>query len=116
MSTSEETTSTSPSVEGWVFADAGAMEWQRLGEGIGMKLLAPANGRVIALFKFEAGYVGGTHDHEDPEFSYILEGTMVSNGVLMEAGHAYAAEQGTTHEEFRTDTGCTLVSVFKSPF
>lgn len=30
----------------------------------------------------------------------------------MEAGHAYAAEQGTTHDGFLTDTGCTLVSVF----
>jgi len=39
----------------------------------------------------------------------------VSNGVQMAAGHAYAAEIGTTHSEFRTDSGATLVSVFQIP-
>ena len=98
--------------EGWTFADAGGMEWQEMGPGVAMKMLAGANGRVIAMFKFDAGYVGGTHDHSDAEFSYVLDGSILSNGVLMEAGHAYAAQAGTTHDEFRTDTGATLVSVF----
>ena len=33
----------------------------------------------------------------------------------MTAGHAYAVQAGTTHDDFRTDTGCTLVCVFKIP-
>jgi len=33
----------------------------------------------------------------------------------MTAGHAYAVQAGTTHDDFRTDTGCMLVSVFKVP-
>ncbi len=101
---------------GWTFTDQGAVEWQPLGEGIAMKNMGVATGKMIALFKFDAGYVGGSHEHTtDPEFTYILEGSMVSNGVLMETGHSYAAEMGTTHSEFRTDTGCTLVSVFPVP-
>ena len=84
-----------------------------MGEGVSMKALAAANGKLIATFQFQPGYVGSVHHHEEPEFSYVLEGSVVSQGVLMTAGHAYAAQAGTTHEEFRTDTGCTLVSVFK---
>ena len=98
-----------------MFTDAGAMEWQPLGDKIGMKMLGAADGKVLAMFQFEAGYVGGSHHHEEPEFTYVLSGSVVSNGVLMEAGHAYAAAAGTTHEEFRSDDGCTLVSVFKAP-
>ncbi len=101
--------------EGWTFSDQGAMEWQEMGPGIAMKMLGAANGRVMAMFKFDAGYVGGSHEHGDAEFTYLLDGEMVSNGVQMEAGHAYAAQAGTTHSEFRTDTGATLVSVFQMP-
>ncbi len=100
---------------GWMFADGNAVEWNEMGPGVAMKTLGAADGRLIAMFRFDAGYVGGTHDHADAEFSYVLDGTLVSNGVLMEAGHAYAAEAGTTHSEFRTDTGATLVSVFAAP-
>jgi quercetin dioxygenase-like cupin family protein len=103
------------STEGWTFANSAAIEWNELGPGIAMKMLGGADGRVIAMFRFEPGYVGGVHDHTDAEFTYVLDGSIVSNGVLMEAGHAYAVGEGTTHSEFRTDTGCTLVSVFPMP-
>lgn len=86
-----------------------------MGEGIAMKSLAAAGGKMIATFQFQPGYVGGVHSHDEPEFTYILEGSLVSQGVLMTAGHAYGVEAGTTHDDFRTETGCTLVSVFKIP-
>lgn len=100
---------------GWNFADSGSMPWQPMGEGIAMKTLGMAGGRMIATFQFQPGYEGGVHDHTDAEFTYILEGSLISQGVLMTAGHAYAAEPGTTHDDFRTETGCTLVSVFPVP-
>ncbi len=98
--------------EGWTFADSNAMEWQEMAPGVKMKMMGGADGRVIAMFHFDAGYEGGTHDHTDAEFSYVLDGEIVSNGVTMSAGHAYAAQKGTTHDEFRTERGATLVSVF----
>jgi len=100
---------------GWAFADEAAVEWMAMGPGVAMKSLGGANGRMIALFKFDAGYSGAAHDHTDAEFSYVLDGELISNGVTMSAGHAYAAEAGTTHSEFRTDSGVTLVSVFAVP-
>ena len=61
------------------------------------------------------GGVGGIHHHDEPEFSSVLEGSMLSHGVLMEAGHASGAQAGTTHDGFRTEIGCTLLRVFKVP-
>jgi hypothetical protein len=58
---------------------------------------------------------GSTQRETDAEFTYLLDGEMISNGVQMTAGHAYAAEAGTTHHEFRTDTGGTVISVFPLP-
>ena len=43
----------------------------------------------------------------------MTDGSIVSNGGLMEQGHAYAVGAGTTHSEFRTDDGCTVISVFR---
>lgn len=103
------------STEGWTFADSSALDWKEMGPGVAMKSLGAADGRMLAMFRFDPGYVGGTHDHADAEFTYVLDGSIVSNGVLMEAGHSYSARAGTTHDEFRTDTGCTLVSVFAVP-
>lgn len=80
-----------------------------------MKVLGVADGRMFAMFRFDAGYVGGSHDHADAEFTYVLSGDIVSNGVTMLAGHSYAAEAGTTHSEFRSENGATLVSVFAAP-
>ncbi len=102
-------------ITGWTFADSDQLEWQTMGPGVAMKALGVADGTMIALFRFEAGYVGGSHHHEEPEFTYVLEGDLVSNGVTMHAGHAYAARAGTDHEEFRTDGGALLVSVFMVP-
>ncbi len=105
--------STAP--EGWSFSDSGSMPWQQRGEGVAMKVLGVADGTMIASFQFQPGYVGGVHEHEQAEFTYILEGSLNSQGVMMYPGHAYAVEPGTTHDQFSTETGCTLVSVFKVP-
>ncbi len=80
-----------------------------------MQTLGLAGGRLMAKFRFEAGYEGGSHHHGDAEFTYVLEGDLVSNGVTMQAGHGYAAEPGTDHTEFRSPGGATLLSVFQTP-
>ncbi len=80
-----------------------------------MKVLGVADGTMIASFQFQPGYVDSVHHHEQAEFTYVLEGSLNSQGVMMSRGHTYAAEAGTTHDQFSTETGCTLVSVFKVP-
>ena len=99
--------------EGWTFADSNAMDWQQMGPGVEMKMMGAANGKGLAMFRFEPGYVGNVHQHPDSEFTFVLEGEVISQGVKMLEGHGYAVEGGTTHEEFRTEeSSCTVVSVF----
>ena len=73
-----------------------------------------AGGRLMALFRFDAGYRGDPHEHTDAEFGYILDGEPVCNGVPMTAGCARGGT-ATTHEEFRTDADATILSVFQIP-
>ncbi len=109
-----ETTDPATDTTGWAFGDADEMEWQALSDMVSMKLLGVADGVGIALFKFAPGYAGGTHHHELAEFGYVLEGSVVANGVTLGAGQAYAAQAGTDHHEGGTD-GAVLLSVFKLP-
>ena len=100
---------------GWTFADSNEMEWQSLGPGIEMKMMAAATGQAIGLFRFAPGYRGAAHVHGHAEFSYVLEGELLSTGATLGPGAAYSAERGTSHDDFGTDTGCTIVSVFGLP-
>lgn len=102
-------------ITGWTFTDGGEAPWQEMGPGVEMKSLGMANGRLMAMFRFAPGYVGGAHDHGDAEFTYVLEGDLISNGVEMKAGHGYAAEAGTKHTGFESPSGGTVVSVFQVP-
>ena len=102
-------------ITGWTFTDGGEAPWQEMGPGVEMKSLGMANGRLMAMFRFAPGYVGGAHDHGDAEFTYVLEGDLISNGVEMKAGHGYAAEAGTRHTGFESPSGGTVVSVFQVP-
>ncbi|MEM1333673.1 MAG: cupin domain-containing protein [Actinomycetota bacterium] len=99
---------------GWAFGSADEMEWQQIGEHVSMKLLAIADGKGIGLFKFAPGYAGGVHQHLEAEFGFVLEGSVVANGVTLGAGQAYAAQPGTEHHESPCD-GATLLSVFTLP-
>lgn len=61
-----------------MFADSDALPWQAMGTGVEMKTLASAGGRLIAMFKFDAGYEGGTQHHGDAEFRSPTGATVVS--------------------------------------
>lgn len=102
-------------ITGWTFTDGNDAPWQEMGPGVEMKSLGVANGRLMAMFRFAPGYVGGAHDHGDAEFTYVLDGELISNGVAMQAGHGYAAEAGTKHTGFESPSGGTVVSVFQVP-
>ena len=99
---------------GWAFGNADEMEWQPIGEFVSMKLLGVAEGKGLGLFKFAPGYAGGVHQHLEAEFGYVLDGTVVANGVTLSAGMGYAAQTGTEHHEGPCE-GATILSVFTMP-
>lgn len=77
------------------------------------KVLATGGGYFMALVEAQPGYRGDPHLHENPEFLFVVEGTIRNQGVEMTAGDAYAASAGSSHTDFATDTGATYLSIFK---
>ena len=56
---------------------------------------------------------GGPHEHTHPEFLYVVNGTLRTQGQKMSAGDAYAASPGSTHNDFTVDTDHTYLLIFK---
>jgi quercetin dioxygenase-like cupin family protein len=104
-----------PSLEGWSFGRADEGEWLPWGSNgdARAKVLASADGYMVALVEAEPGYRGDPHQHTNPEFGIILEGTARNQGQHMSAGDVAAAATGTWHTDFETPDGATYVTIFK---
>lgn len=103
-------------MRGWSFARPDSHPWRPTGTpGCEMQRLGSDGIRMMVMLKLEPGYVGKPHRHDDSEFTHVLSGDVVSNGVAMTAGHSYVAMAGTMHTEFRSVGGATVLSVFKVP-
>jgi quercetin dioxygenase-like cupin family protein len=103
------------SLEGWDIATFSETEWVPWGSqgNARAKVLAAAGGFHVALVEAEAGYRGDPHVHAHPEFLYVVDGTLRSQGRELRRGDAYAAAPGSSHDDFATETGATYVSIFK---
>ena len=99
---------------GWNFGSADTTEWLEWGGGgARAKVLASGDGYHVAIVDAEPGYSGTPHVHDHAEMLHVLSGTVVTNGVTMQAGDAYVAEAGSEHLEFSTATGATYLSIFR---
>ena len=103
------------SIKKWHFANTNEMDWQVLENGQMIKFIGTAEGTGFILSKVPPGCIGPPHYHEGLEYLYVIDGSVVSNGVLLEAGHGYIAESGTEHHEFYSEAGATFIVVFKFP-
>jgi quercetin dioxygenase-like cupin family protein len=77
------------------------------------QILADGDGFYLAVVEASAGYVGTAHDHAHPEFLYVVDGLLTTQGVMLEAGDGYVAAAGSSHAEFATTAGATYLSIFK---
>ena len=105
----------SHSLTGWQLGRFDDVEWSPWGSrgNARAKVLADADGYFVALVEAEPGYAGDPHEHAHPEFLYVLDGVIRTQGVDLEAGDAYAAAPGSSHTDFATETGATYLSIFK---
>ena len=103
------------SLSGWSLGRFDDVEWSPWGSGgkARAKVLANADGFFLALVEAEPGYAGEPHEHAFPEFLYVVDGSLRTQGAVLSAGDAYAAAPGSTHTDFETDTGATYLSIFK---
>lgn len=99
---------------GWDIGDADAIEWSPWGGGNARaKALANGDGYFVVLVEAEPGYAGTEHEHEHPEFLYVIDGELSNQGRIMKPGDAYVAATGSKHTEFSTEHGATYVLIFK---
>jgi quercetin dioxygenase-like cupin family protein len=94
-----------------------SMQWKPLVEsgvdtsGIAVKPLRtePATGRARSfVLRFEPGAKYPYHSHPAGEELFVLSGSCVIQGVLLESGDYLYTPPGSRHS-VRTDTGCTLL-------
>jgi uncharacterized protein len=100
---------------GWDIGRLEALEWTPWGSGgdARAKVLANGDGFFVALVEAEPGYTGEPHEHAYPEFLFVVEGALRTQGREMVAGDAYVAAAGSVHSDFTTESGATYLSIFK---
>jgi uncharacterized protein len=103
------------SLAGWDIHEADATEWVPWGTTgqAKAKILGFADGYMVAYVQADAGYRGDPHVHDNPEFFYLIDGSVRNQGRRMVAGDGYAAASASTHADFETDTGATYIVIFK---
>src|SRR5215217_5041326 len=103
------------SLNGWYIGHFDNIDWipWDTGELARAKVLAIADGFHVALIEADCGYRGGAHEHSLPEFVYVIDGSLRTQGESISAGDAYAATAGSTHTDFQATTDATYLLVFK---
>lgn len=84
--------------------------WEQLAPGIHTKTLfieKAANTRSF-LLRMDAGSRVPVHSHTQQEHCLVIEGEVHIGDHIIRSGDWHVAFPGTTHEDFRTVTGCLL--------
>ncbi|HJR25920.1 MAG TPA: hypothetical protein VJ804_10630 [Acidimicrobiales bacterium] len=101
---------------GWDIHHGESTEWMPWG-GDGAtaraKVLGSGDGYLLVLVEAKAGYTGAAHEHTAAEVSYVIAGTVETQGVTMQAGDGYVASAGSVHTSFTAVTDATYVVAFK---
>ena len=104
------------SLTGWDIGRFADIEWSPWGGARGearAKTLAIADGFFLMLVEAQPGYAGNAHEHMFPEFLYVLDGRLRTQGVELQRGDTYGASSGSVHTDFETETGATYLVLFK---
>lgn len=85
-------------------------EWLAVAPGITCKVLRSdsATGRQSYLLRLEPGVVAPAHAHSQIEECLVLEGDALVGDQHLASGDWHVAMPGSSHENFRTISGCLL--------
>lgn len=79
--------------------------------GVFVKDVAVTGGLEMQIVRFEPGARLPLHEHECPEFIYVLEGELIVAGRRLTSGSASIASLGSVHSDVHSETGCVFVLV-----
>ncbi|MEK6801706.1 MAG: cupin domain-containing protein [Nitrospirota bacterium] len=82
--------------------------WRDLGPSVSMKMLFndPAGARATMLLRLAPGGELAAHRHRQVEEFYVLEGSCICAGELLQAGDYHRAEAGSVHPITSSEQGC----------
>jgi anti-sigma factor ChrR (cupin superfamily) len=97
--------------QGLRFVRSAGVDWKpSVAPGIEYKLLrSDAGGRRTGLVRMAPGSAYPKHRHPEPEEVYVLEGDLLVNGILMQAGDYCTADLDSVHESVISPNGCVFV-------
>lgn len=100
----------------FTFVRTATLEWQDIGHGVSVKLLYfdPSGARLTTLMKMAPGSRYGGHVHAQVEEIYVLEGSCICAGRLMQAGDYHRAEARSTHPDTVSEEGCLALIMTSS--
>jgi anti-sigma factor ChrR (cupin superfamily) len=100
----------------FTFVRTATLEWQDIGEGVSVKLIYfdPAGARLTTLMKMGPGSRYGGHVHAQVEEIYVLEGSCICAGRLLQAGDYHRAEASSTHPDTVSEQGCLALIMTSS--
>ncbi len=91
----------------FVFANQG--EWKEVFDGVQIKLLHKNGKQKSFLMKMAKNTSVPDHLHAHDEESFVLEGSVVLEGILCHAGDYHYAQAGSQHQAIKSPEGCTLL-------
>jgi anti-sigma factor ChrR (cupin superfamily) len=96
------------------YADGESVAWRAsdFAKNVEVKDLGAVNGRAMQLVRFPPGTVFPVHQHNGPEFVYVLEGELIQNGQRLGRGWVSVAAAGTVDVDVKSETGCVFLIVY----
>jgi anti-sigma factor ChrR (cupin superfamily) len=91
----------------FIFANQG--EWESVFEGVQIKLLHKNGKQKSFLMKMAANTSIPGHLHAHDEESFVLEGSVMLEGILCHVGDYHYAQAGSQHQAMKSAEGCMLL-------
>lgn len=101
---------------GLTFVRSSELDWQEVGVGVSVKVLHSdlLAGRVTTLMRMAPGSRYGPHRHAQIEEIYVLDGSCICSGRLIQAGDYHRAEASSVHPETVSEQGCLALIMSSS--
>ena len=101
---------------GFTFVRSQRLAWQELAPGLSMKVLFhdAAGARTTMLLRLAPGGTLIGHRHPQLEEFYVLEGSCLCAGEVLQVGDYHRAEAGTVHPVTSSEQGCLALVMTSS--
>ncbi len=101
---------------GFTFVRSKGLVWQELAPGLSMKVLFhdPVGSRTTMLLRLAPGGTLIGHRHPQLEEFYVLEGSCLCAGEVLQVGDYHRAEAGTVHPVTSSEQGCLALVMTSS--